>query len=179
MKRLFWVIIISCVALISNVSADPVQWTIESGGNGHWYEVIQGDYTWHDSLEDASSRSWMEFTGYLATITSAEEGSWVWLLLSPDMCWLGGFQPSGSVEPAGGWSWITGEPWNYENWAVGEPNNYHGGVENYLVYHNNADGTWNDRTDYDTQPLGYLVEYGVEAVGSERHSWGSVKSLYR
>ncbi len=32
--------------------------------------------------------------------------------------WLGGYQPKGSTEPAGGWRWLSGETWDYSNWAV-------------------------------------------------------------
>ncbi|MCP3921439.1 MAG: hypothetical protein GY714_02520 [Desulfobacterales bacterium] len=31
---------------------------------------------------------------------------------------IGGYQPPGSSEPSGGWSWLSGEKWRYTNWAV-------------------------------------------------------------
>lgn len=30
---------------------------------------------------------------------------------------IGGYQAEGSAEPAGGWHWLSGEPWEYTNWA--------------------------------------------------------------
>ena len=47
--------------------------------------------------------------------------------------YLGGFQPEGSPEPAGGWQWVTGEAWSYTSWMSGEPNNW-GGEEDFLCY---------------------------------------------
>ena len=80
--------------------------------------------------------------------------------------WLGGFQPSGSSEPSGGWTWVTGEAFNYANWANGEPNNT-GGGENSLEMYAYANllvlGRWNDAASNDPSSAyieGYVVEYG-------------------
>lgn len=54
--------------------------------------------------------------GYLATITSSEENNFVfelidhaefWYKTGPDDIgpWIGGYQPTGSAEPEGGWTW--------------------------------------------------------------------------
>jgi hypothetical protein len=67
--------------------------------------------------------------GYLATITSADENAWVTANLLPLIVgtgggrlgpWIGGFQDTNSPsysEPAGGWTWVTGEPWDYAAWG--------------------------------------------------------------
>ena len=67
--------------------------------------------------------------GYLATITSAQENTFVhnlitaneyWINVGVDSRgpWLGGYQPAGSLEPAGGWTWVTGEAFVYQNWGI-------------------------------------------------------------
>jgi len=62
--------------------------------------------------------------GHLATITSSAENAFISTQLgTTQFAWLGGEQPPGSLEPDGGWQWITGEPWVYTNWDIGEPNN--------------------------------------------------------
>ena len=78
--------------------------------------------------------------------------------------WLGGFQPEGSPEPAGGWQWVTGEPFNYTNWTIQEPDNGTGGTENRLHFHDGRTplpyaSTWND-----ARPEANLNSYVVEYV---------------
>ena len=99
----------------SSSAADPIQWPVSEGGNGHWYErVDQYGVHWSEANTAASSHIWLGVSGHLATITSPEENAWIWDHLShPVGRWLGGLQTPGSVEPAGGTTWITGEPWDY------------------------------------------------------------------
>lgn len=72
-------------------------------------------------------------SGHLATITSAAENQFVSSIGDLRLYWLGGYQPPGSQEPAGGWTWITGEPFAFNNWDVTEPNNVDG-VEFSIQY---------------------------------------------
>src|ERR1051325_6511008 len=91
-----------------------VQWPVAQGGNGHFYEVVSAPtgITWGNASLAATNRG-----GYLATITSAEENAFVFSQATQDSTiwysgygpWLGGIQPAGSGEPAGGWRWITGD----------------------------------------------------------------------
>jgi hypothetical protein len=150
-----------------------VQWTTNSGGNGHFYEAVfaPSGITWASAQALAVGRG-----GYLATITSAAENNFVYGLISGDLSywhvtgteawgpWLGGLQPVGSAEPAGGWTWITGEAFSYQNWAALQPNNNQN--ENRIQFHgHNAPGgapTWNDLNDSNIQYVrGYIIEYTV------------------
>jgi len=98
--------------------------------------------------------------GYLACISSAAENGFVaQVVASPDLwtidipyCigpWLGGFQPPDAVEPAGGWSWVSGDAWGFQNWwlPAQEPNDGCGG-EDYLHFLTQGATTpsdwWND-----------------------------------
>jgi hypothetical protein len=97
----------------------------------------------------------------LATLTSAEENLWVWETFGhPVLYWLGAVQPPGSPEPAGGWTWVSGEPWSYENWSDGEPNNANGNESATHFFHWAVAGEWND-CNPDTDFPGYIVEYDV------------------
>jgi hypothetical protein len=150
---------VSCLVAAAALAL-PVEWTVASGGNGHFYEKVSGTYSWTQARDLAASRSWGGLAGHLATLTSQAENDWVWSALSqPSSCWLGGFQPSGSVEPAGGWQWVTGEPWSYANWSSGEPDNS-GGYEDYLVYYDR----WGDRSDEWGFAAGFVVEHDVSLV---------------
>jgi hypothetical protein len=140
--------------------AKPVKWK----RNGHLYEVlfVKAGVTWQEAQSRVQKRGcgW-----YLATITSAAENNFVFKLarqkkpavfdaVGGSGPWIGGLQPSGSPEPAGGWSWITGEPFQYTNWNPGEPNN--SGDEGYINTYRN--GTWNDTKATD-RLQGLIIEF--------------------
>jgi hypothetical protein len=113
----------------SATAQNAVQWRVQDGGNGHWYELA-GPYfvSWVDARLHAESRG-----GHLITLMSQAEQSLaagVAFSSTPsqvDDCWLGGFQDPaapGYEEPAGGWRWVTGEPWEFTAWrtSTGAPN---------------------------------------------------------
>ncbi len=108
----------------------------------------------------------MGLRGYLATVTSASENAFIQSQFGANFAgsfstsptWFGAFQPAGSVEPAGGFGWLTGEAFAYTNWGPGEPNNnLVAGNENVVEIRN--DGLWND-TSETRIGQGYLVEFG-------------------
>lgn len=150
--------------------------------NGHTYRLVRtpGRISWGDASAAATAMG-----GHLATITSAAENLTVASLATPDptlWCidpagngqgpWIGGFQPVGSPEPSGGWSWVTAETFGFSAWAPGEPNNLNG-IEHYLQLF--AQGTltgsqWNDMSNFTAYGgLGYIVEFddggGCSATG--------------
>lgn len=144
---------------------------IKNPANGHHYQVVSvsSPITWADAQADAVSRG-----GYLATITSAEENAFVYSLALANANawglsallqygpWLGGFQPAGSPEPAGGWQWVNGEgPFAYTSWNTQSEPNDEGGAEDRLHFHAlwAPPGTWNDlRADGEGRIFGYVVE---------------------
>ena len=111
----------------------PVQTFTNAAGDTHTYEAVfvsSGNLNWYQAAYLAQDAG-----GYLASITSEDENSFVFDLVSDEkFFWafeedgdhygisigpfLGGYQPVGSEEPAGGWSWLSGETWEYANWAV-------------------------------------------------------------
>jgi hypothetical protein len=110
-----------------------------SDNQTHYYQVVympDGNLNWFQAAYLAADAG-----GYLASITSEQENQFIFDLVNDDKYFwrfpkyvegqsqhnhyeitigpfLGGYQPLGSVEPAGGWSWLSGEAWNYSNWAV-------------------------------------------------------------
>ena len=152
------------------------QWPASAGGNDHFYQGVcaPARITW-----DAAKVAAEAAGGHLVTQTSSAENDFVFGLIdSPGFwdfyngCsigpWIGLFQPDGSPEPAGGWSWVTGEAFVFSNWVVGEPNNQ-GGHENVASFwgESGCPGTgvrtakWNDG-NYDHAPLGGALSYVVE-----------------
>src|SRR5262249_46089958 len=73
------------------------QWSLAAGGNGHWYQVVSvaGGISWDDAQADALSRG-----GYLATVVSAPENSFVFSLVDTPGAWL--YFPQGDAN-AGPW----------------------------------------------------------------------------
>jgi len=144
----------SSLAIASGALAqNAVQWRVEDGGNGHWYQwkAWGSVQSWASAVSASSALG-----GHLATLTSAQEESFVRLQAPPGSCGsaatsealIGLIQSKNAVEPSGGWSWMTGEELGYANWRFGEPNN-EGDVED-VGFLNMASG-WND---------GRLVSFG-------------------
>jgi uncharacterized delta-60 repeat protein len=142
------------------------QWTVANGGNGHWYKFVSGSKTWTQARDEATAGG-----GYLATVTSSAESTFVNALVY-DLAttfWLGGYQDRSSltyIEPAGGWRWVTSEPWNYTNWNAGDPSNS-GGSEDYLAGNWAGSGKWVDIQATNARP-GYIVEYDSDPRPSEK-----------
>jgi hypothetical protein len=146
------------------------QWTTGAGANNHWYLAVYvpGGINWADARQKAQALG-----GDLATITSAAENTFVFQRISNPIFWrvvqnptrifgpwLGGFQPAGSPEPTGGWTWVTGEPWGFTRWANGEPNNYQGLQEDQLHFFiggTTPQDRWNDLRGTSLVP-GFVVE---------------------
>ncbi len=137
-----------------NYYSSIIQWRIEDGGNGHWYQAIPNPgILWEDANTTAISMG-----GYLATPTSAQENQFIYEMIEPidslwnsgqwNGPWLGGYQDTNApdyVEPMGGWRWATDEVWTFTNWASGQPDD--GGskfTENHLQYWQRDQNTWND-----------------------------------
>ena len=164
-----WLFTALAVVCATPCFSAPVQWTVTSGGNGHWYDVISvGDAVkWDDARVAAANQSFEGNIGYLVTITSQAENQFIVSSFGDAIrgVWTGAFQPLGSVEPAGGWQWITGEPFVYTNWEVGEPNNS-GGAENNMTLATAGSaplGVWNDLNGVNP-PAGFVHGYVVEFV---------------
>ncbi|MCH2149861.1 MAG: hypothetical protein MK095_10565, partial [Phycisphaerales bacterium] len=107
------------------VASSALQWA----SNGHWYEFVPVDQNWDLHNAEALARG-----AHLVTITSAAEGQFVEYVRdlndSQAAFHTGGYQDPAAPdysEPAGGWRWVTGEPFNYTNWGYSDgayqPNN--------------------------------------------------------
>jgi len=116
----------------------PIKAFTGPDGITHYYEAVylpSGNLNWFQAAYLAQDAG-----GYLASITSKEENAFVFNLVSDKKYFwffppydgrqpadhheigigpfLGGYQPEGSPEPAGGWKWLSGDKWDYTNWAV-------------------------------------------------------------
>ena len=138
---------------------DWVEWPISSGGNGHSYLPVrtEGPITWHQANQLASDAG-----GYLVSITSGEENAFVYNLISAPLYWngefgplIGGIQTNGSLGAASGWTWISGEPWEFTNWRGGQPDD--GGLPEDII-HFWSGPQWNDQSTNTQMFVSYIVE---------------------
>ncbi len=137
--------------------------------NGHFYEFVSAPgMTWTAARDAAAARTLYGLQGYLATVTSANENSFIASKLA-GQGWMGA--SDATVE--GDWQWVTGPEsgisfWSglsngnsvnggYNNWGGGEPNNANN--EDYAHFLNG--GNWNDYpVSVGSNISGYVVEYG-------------------
>ena len=162
---------------------------IYSSENGHYYEFIKYDAastkTWTASNTAASGKNFLGLTGYLATVTSADENKFMNDRIK-EIGWIGGSSAGTLAETPGGrvWKWVTGPEtgttfWTgnqtgtaaqnqYTNWASGEPNNNDTGSNdpskgnNEPYAHFLGNGTWNDYSNGRGEVQGYWVEYSTK-----------------
>jgi hypothetical protein len=153
MKAHSWSLLLAIGLVAPTAQAgDWIQWRADAGGNNHWYLPVQTTniITWEEARTRAQADG-----GYLVSLTSAAENTFVYNLSSSTIYWngevgpaLGGYQPDGSPEPDGGWTWLSGEPWGYVNWAPGQPDEGGGAIEAGLHFWSGPGAgpgpTWND-----------------------------------
>jgi hypothetical protein len=179
--------LVACSVLLLTLAttaaqAQPVEWTTSDGGNGHWYELVTvpGGIDWAGAQASATARG-----GYLATLTSDSENAFAfdlanavpsaWLVIGGQFGevagpWLGAFQPAGSPEPDGNWTWNNNEgllttPGYTTHWQLASPNNS-AGIENRLQFYGlsfQRMALWNDINDA-APMLGYVVEWNTAPV---------------
>lgn len=130
-------------------------------GNDHLYEYISvpAGLTWTEAQTAAAALERYGSTGYLVTITSAEENSFV-----ADRLEGAGWMGASDSAVEGTWRWVTGPETGtaltYENWNDGEPNDS-GGNEDCGQYLSGSSGEWNDLPCTGHDLTGYVVEFGA------------------
>ena len=153
---LLGLLVLGLLTTAGSADAARVFWA----GNGHSYEAVATDpgITWDEARLAAESAG-----GYLVTLTSAEENTFVFdtFSLNRSSYWFGGFRP---VDNDNGWQWITGEPFVFSAWASGQPDG--GGIwqetRMEAAYWQNY--AWNDARGNERilpQIYGYVIEYEV------------------
>lgn len=189
--RTLFIFLFSALVLHGHVCASDEVWLIADGGNGHSYRVVaSGDIEWDEARLEAE-----KLGGYLATITSKAENDFVFGLIDEPQFWtlfsgrnfgpwIGAFQPEGSKEPAGGWTWLNDDGLlsnTFQNWAPGEPNDNGSANENIVLFfslNSNREDTWNDTTPFSSvSVVAYVVEFDTPIILGDANLDGTVDLL--
>lgn len=151
---------------IPEAAAEPVLFA----GTGHYYEAVKvpAGISRADAGLAAASRG-----GYLASILSAEENTFVFSLVN-DLSWF--TNPSsfgdrlgpwlGGISTSTGWQWSSGETFSFTNWKPGQPDTY-AGFYQYLLFYDGASvgPMWGDHPGGVINgfelPKGYVIEYNM------------------
>lgn len=127
--------------------------------NGHAYYVVNQATDWDTAKAAAEALTFGSFTGHLVTIQDQAELDWIMGNLNVTRPWIGLYQNTASSsysEPTGGWEWVTGEPFTFDNWAAGEPNDNPAGENTAEMFGN---GEWNDIQSFNAWTNSYIVEF--------------------
>ncbi len=141
-KVIFVLTLISLSIFTLTLAGTAEAWVLNPA-TGHYYELTSSPMTWSNAEAEAVSVG-----GHLVTINDAAEEAWLlsqfgnYPLWNP--LWIGFYQPTGSQEPGGGWTWISGETVTYTNWAASEPSNSGDGEAYAAMNWHPLPATWND-----------------------------------
>jgi len=134
--------------------------------NGHYYELIVGEYTWAQALADAATHTYdpagppPPMQGHLVTINDGSENTILTGEVPNNGYWIGATDNGAE----GTWRWAAGPEAGttigYANWNPGQPDNA-GGAENWATK-NLFGPEWNDWCL--TCHTNYVVEYEGAAV---------------
>lgn len=153
------------IVATASLAPEPIQWGVADGGNGNFYTVVSDPLNWQDAKEMAESLTHLGRPGQLVSIESIAENLFLTETFGESLHykWISGFQPDGSEEPDGGWTWINGEPVLVGDGTPAVLNNIFGpGTnENRLVFDGDVGPygkSWNDLPgQFATN--GYVVEF--------------------
>ena len=139
--------------------------------NGHFYKPVTPGDSYTGARAASLLTTFKGQTGYLVTITSADENAFIYSNVPQQNIWFAATDEvvdgrwvidagpeKGTVMKTQNGQLAGNIPGVYNNWAPGEPNGANGS-ENYAVTNWNGQSTWNDLSNNWTNP--YIIEYGT------------------
>ena len=140
-------------AIVLSVDADVLDF------NGHSYACFGNCETWEDAEAYCES-----LDGHLAVITSLEENEAIYTFIKVkgyENVFIGYADSDGEGE----WGWVNDEDSIFENWNPGEPNAFTEN-EDYAVFANGGNGTWNDSEFSSNGVLSFICEWDFRVNGT-------------
>ena len=120
-----------------------VQWTVASGGNGHWYALIGPKDQSKGGFELQSTA----IGAHLVSISSQGENDFAYSLVVPNSAaFIGGRRILSLSCSSDSWEWSDGSQFNYKNWnaSTGEPNCNPSWIENSIGFETTYPKSWLD-----------------------------------
>ncbi|MCW9024267.1 MAG: PEP-CTERM sorting domain-containing protein [Gammaproteobacteria bacterium] len=156
---------------LTNVANAFVVWDAHTDGELHQYGVVyMAQTTWQEAHNYLAAGNQGE-GWHLATITSAEEQSFMQTNLlqytTGHKFWLGGWQELNALTPDLDWNWVTNEAWDYTNWGRIQPDDYDGREQRWLATTDLLNWHWDDQTidmNSSTRISGFFIERSGKSV---------------
>jgi hypothetical protein len=146
--------------------------------NGHFYQPVTTGATYTAARAASLLATFKGQRGYLVTITSADENSFIFVNVPQANIWFAATDEvidgtwvidagpeKGTVMKTSNGQLAGNRPGVYNNWGGGEPNGSNHN-EDYAVTNWGGQSTWNDLSNNWNNP--YIIEYGVWSNPSDQ-----------
>ncbi|MCH2141125.1 MAG: hypothetical protein MK100_08855 [Phycisphaerales bacterium] len=167
MSKINHVVSLSFLAAVSSVvtASDVVEWPVCSGGNGHWYEMvnIQELENSEEMCQDQAAEWAAGMGGHLVTLSSVDEAEFVNMLFCPvDYAWIGLQSNGGNHCDIMTWEWIDGTVMDPQVFARG--NNWCQYSNENVVGMLGCQAEWalNNLPNCFEQVNGFIIEYDAD-----------------
>jgi hypothetical protein len=171
MKTTVFSATVVAIATSAAHAQQAVQWRVEDGGNGHWYQLQPKVGDWMICRSDSRARG-----GDLATPSTPSENEFLeGLVPAPQFpiwnrVFIGGRQALGAG-PLDGWYWVDGSSWEFTDWEANQPN----GGEGFLaMYRVSTACYWGDYGIDSSEINFYLIEWSADCNGDGIVDYGQI-----
>ena len=169
----------------SVVAQDAVQWRVEDGGNGHWYEVLLSSVPCNGQISADEIVLAAEATGgHLVSFTSEAEWQFVVDAIGRDpsegACISDWFIGLRSDPGSNTWEWSTGEPVRFTAWGSADcgagpyPNSSPSSTLAYASHRQDCGIVWDDGV-VGSVSRNYAVEWSADCNGDGIVDYGQIR----
>ena len=154
---------------------DAVQWRVEDGGNGHWYQAIPtSGLRWPEARDLC-----VGLGGHLVTMSSAAEDAFA-RTLTPDVTdtgfWIGAIRQQGvTCSATTAWQWVDGSPWRYVGWNETQPQCWNQGQIYVVVVRGSYTPGWHDFDDT-TDIARAVIEWSADCNSDGIVDYGQIRA---
>jgi len=173
-------IILVCYGAICEVvladDSSMIEWSIEEGGNGHFYALTSQNSSWIEAEEEAVSQG-----GHLVTIDNEAENDFIRETFltgdeSENDYWIGLYVPFGDWTNTSNWEWVSGSQSTFRNWRAGQPDSgYNDGEDDRYAainYLNTGSDEWDSYPNLAFRTIRGIIEVESSTPDSDQYTEG-------